>query len=816
MESFKSIFVDNKINIIIPQLQRDYVQGLRTDVIEPFLSSLVDAIINCQNNEVHLNYIYGYNYEGEDYRGFVPIDGQQRLTTLWLLHLYIYSKFSNSEFPVDLIFLSREYAGHFAFELKTHMKDMVLKDNFVKTITSAPWFIPEWKYDKTVKAIIESLRIIELRFKSLQKILTIEDFHWDRISFQFLNMSELGLSDDIYVKMNGRGRPLTYFENLKSWMDNFGDEEWKTKMDNEWESFFWHNRNKNQEHPEDIDDERRRLFYSLILIYWLKHQDTFLSSLNKEEFEDTIQFLRSIPKNCSDSGELPVNASLDEIKYKLFNILRVGKLAIPIYWIEKLQLINNDVLDWIKSSINVLTKISKNANLEGERIYFNFDHSEKSGNTKLMYDVAMNVANYESTLPLLYGFIRTPENCQDDLHQWMRLMRNLVLNSSIDYGHILKAFSSIDNIAKTVLDSDVLNALISINASEFEPFCNQLKEEKRKAQLTEDKLIEIEKAENIHTFRGRVSFIFDFISLEKWSSEQIKRYTDVLAVVFPNWRKNKTAFDNNLIRRALVSYPPHYIGNEYGWKWHHVGAGDQDWKDYLCDQKVNSAVKSLLESIIESQCAITHEGIEEYLTNYINGIDFNHTEYWHYFSQFSEVWTYMESKYSNNWDNDNDIILFATSRYGENIRHAELRAYCLWRSLRKDSEFIKTLKDFGWQSDVFIERGFWEHGTDSDPHRKNTCLFINKRDSQGNDIGIDIYFKRKKTDDFAIEFFLRPQESDESQETTFYRTKEYFKDKQSSCPVLSKYPFDIYCYASTESFSWDEVKHEILRLVRTI
>ena len=32
-------------------------------------------------------------------------------------------------------------------------------------------------------------------------------------------MDGKNLDDDIYIKMNGRGRTLSTFENLKSWMD---------------------------------------------------------------------------------------------------------------------------------------------------------------------------------------------------------------------------------------------------------------------------------------------------------------------------------------------------------------------------------------------------------------------------------------------------------------------------------------------------------------------------------------------------------------------------------------------------------------------
>ena len=70
--------------IIIPIIQRDYAQG-RLDpdinrVRERFLSSLYDAIVE---TPITLDFVYGdIDEEGV----MTPLDGQQRLTTLFLLH----------------------------------------------------------------------------------------------------------------------------------------------------------------------------------------------------------------------------------------------------------------------------------------------------------------------------------------------------------------------------------------------------------------------------------------------------------------------------------------------------------------------------------------------------------------------------------------------------------------------------------------------------------------------------------------------------------------------------------------------------------
>ena len=49
--------MNNFKNIVIPSLQRDYVQGNQYDKIEPFIEYLLDGLNS--DNGIDLNYIYG-------------------------------------------------------------------------------------------------------------------------------------------------------------------------------------------------------------------------------------------------------------------------------------------------------------------------------------------------------------------------------------------------------------------------------------------------------------------------------------------------------------------------------------------------------------------------------------------------------------------------------------------------------------------------------------------------------------------------------------------------------------------------------------
>ena len=95
MESKAITFLDifnlkeEKVDFIeIPIIQRDYAQGRKTKSVqrirERFLNVLYDALTE-KTDPVQLDFIYGSVVD----KKFIPLDGQQRLTTLFLLHWYI-------------------------------------------------------------------------------------------------------------------------------------------------------------------------------------------------------------------------------------------------------------------------------------------------------------------------------------------------------------------------------------------------------------------------------------------------------------------------------------------------------------------------------------------------------------------------------------------------------------------------------------------------------------------------------------------------------------------------------------------------------
>ena len=71
-------------------IQRDYAQGRTDKKATDVRNNLLNDIFS--DNDVHFDLVFGSKekriIDGKEKNCFIPVDGQQRLTTLFLLYLY--------------------------------------------------------------------------------------------------------------------------------------------------------------------------------------------------------------------------------------------------------------------------------------------------------------------------------------------------------------------------------------------------------------------------------------------------------------------------------------------------------------------------------------------------------------------------------------------------------------------------------------------------------------------------------------------------------------------------------------------------------
>ena len=262
-------FAQNK-KIEIPIFQRDYAQGRNdktTDKIrKDFVSSLIEALD--KNTPIELDFIYGREVDNT----ITLIDGQQRLTTLFLLHWYISQRigkidaFKNIKFS----YATRDYAKDFTAKLTTEED---FKIDFTQAISTElkdkNWFYDDWQHDPTVSGMLNTLDEIhkQLRNKTIEHYWSL--LEQGIITFYWLDLEEHQLTDELYLKMNARGKQLSNFENFKaSLVKRMADEQWEgredfsLKMDTTYTDLFWQYRGD----QTVIDNEAMNFFAGIAMI----------------------------------------------------------------------------------------------------------------------------------------------------------------------------------------------------------------------------------------------------------------------------------------------------------------------------------------------------------------------------------------------------------------------------------------------------------------------------------------------------------------------------------------------------------------------
>jgi len=215
--------------IEIPIFQRDYAQGrdnervrqIRSDFLDVLHSALVD-----EHATVGLDFVYGGVEDGT----LRPLDGQQRLTTLFLLHWYLAAR--SGHLAEDhgwkrFSYATRQSAWMFCQSLvKASPPDgMTIPSDWIE---NEPWYLFLWRHDPTIQSMLVMIDAIHERFAAVDasaawaRLTDVED---PAIWFLLLPLEDLGSAADangamdaeaLYIKMNSRGKPLTEFENFKA------------------------------------------------------------------------------------------------------------------------------------------------------------------------------------------------------------------------------------------------------------------------------------------------------------------------------------------------------------------------------------------------------------------------------------------------------------------------------------------------------------------------------------------------------------------------------------------------------------------------
>ena len=284
--SIKELFTNRYVDqIVIPEIQRDYVWsgkeviGLLNSITEDYLCfkkgfEIIDQPIT--DNEIkkafeqfykkqvyscNIGFIYAYN--DPEYSGkYFLIDGQQRLTTIYLLLLVLASENENFRDKFEKIYmLSNSPVIDYRVREASHrfLKQVVInyKEKGI-AIEDQSWYYNEYKNDKTITSVVSNIQII-YQFLNNNNLATDDFINYvqDYIEFWYFdtNVSEQG--EELYIYMNARGEQMQENENLKAdLLGKLTKSEGETKTISEikndwgkewenWQHFFWIKKQKN-------------------------------------------------------------------------------------------------------------------------------------------------------------------------------------------------------------------------------------------------------------------------------------------------------------------------------------------------------------------------------------------------------------------------------------------------------------------------------------------------------------------------------------------------------------------------------------------
>lgn len=495
----------NSANIVptyirVPQIQRDYAEGRETESVEKkrhnMLSDMLDVVYG-QKKSLSLDFVYGI-YNPKD-NAFEPLDGQQRLTTLFLLH-WLFGRENDVKDGSDhslFVYKTRKTSENFCHWLvKQNSKTII--DEWVSNVVIAKKTNSgnrsKWTTALNAKGVVDKtanrLRYPEVPVPSLfDYFMEMDDFKWDwhidpnihsmivvletaynlidgkkcnlqtgitnntnldKITFELLDSLDCD-GDELFEKMNARGKALSSFDLLKSSleeemeMQKFPDADvWRKKIDNKWIDYCWDNSNiptnPSLEDVKQVETKLERLLVRLIGKSFFK-----VAQVGKEDPEQIFE--SSIYKDCD---KVPDNY----FKYAKFERDCYKTTFTALNFDEVMNDFDNLLYD-VKDSSGIVTDIRDIAHY----LHDNGLKMHADNNNTLLDDFTADGLNHDTRVIFyaMLAYLKTINATKlvsnaiefANFKDWMRFSRNVFMlankNARVDSPDLVKkAINAID------------------------------------------------------------------------------------------------------------------------------------------------------------------------------------------------------------------------------------------------------------------------------------------------------------------------------------------------------------------------------------
>lgn len=665
----RNIEVENgekiKLNeVIIPIIQRDYAQGRRdietTRIRKRFLLAIHDAL---DGNPITLDFIYG----DIDKNGrMTPLDGQQRLTTLFLLHWYAAKRENISKEEYDFLYkfgYETRYSAVYFCKYLVDFNPEFNNNKISEEIINQSWFPLDWLNDQTINSMLVVLDNINDLFNDITNIW--EKLNSNLITFYFLPIKDMGLTDELYIKMNSRGKPLTMFENFKAELEHSLNE-WNSvraeqiirKIDREWTDCLW--KYKNIENT--IDDEFLNYFKFICDIICYKKGESPLYR-NEDEF-DLIKKYFSV-----DSENLESNVKLLEDYFDCWSNVSICE-SIDMFFEKYLSKKHEIGKTKIENRIDIFKDCLNNY---GSRQF-------SIGNTLRLYAFISYLTNKENVR-------------ENEFRRRFRIINNLINNSEYEMSasttragglKIPAMLMQIDNIiVKGIIEDDNEKIKSNFNA-------NQIEEEKQKLEWTKlnpekmELLFELEDCDLLYGQIGilgleNVSIFEKFIKLF-YSCDRDK--VDCALMTIGDY--GQITSDNNY---QLGSYY-----SKYAWiNLFHLSQSNS---------KSINKTKNVIVNLLNKLDYVDNNELSNIINEYLRKCEENNTFTWnYYYIKYSEFRPGKYGKYhwKNNINREKNLydfkVMWTERHLSENAYNPFLKAIDINKQLARESYGDRIIMD---------------------------------------------------------------------------------------------------------------------------
>lgn len=580
--SFWNFLKENTIEI--PIIQRDYAQGRlgKENLRKNFLADLKNALDS--DGMMKLDFVYG-SIENDNLN---PLDGQQRLTTLWLLHWYIALR--AGELSEDNCKIFRKFTYETRISSREFCEILCKSENFkifdskdiVDFITKQTWFYSAWKQDPTIQSMLRMLGGTKIFDKKGEEIVDgIEEIfqganedgfksYWEKLTqketivFYHLPLKDFGLSDDLYIKMNARGKQLTSFENFKAdligYITKQSEEEseqakWtelldpknriQIKMDTDWTDIFWKNKSigiTDKESKKRKSNQIDEIYFAFLNRFFWNELFIARNSDNKYILDIGKGDESSTQENKNPSYKYLNNSAHNNdvtIAYNGLDVYRYYDGVIPLSFFQKIKRVLDNY--FVYQNKNCLPECTWDTSFRFIPQY----NVDDSGNNIEIENNAQNKILSVSTLNQVQRVVffavckyfdhdDNVSDSKESLKRWMRVVWNLVSGEDQNGRPEIRSTSALRAAIKFIdsLEShDVYKSLrdyeITLGNSSFEERCKEeiakakqildengnlrkyegscKKEEGSNYQTWEEIIID---AEKYAFFKGTIRFLF--------------------------------------------------------------------------------------------------------------------------------------------------------------------------------------------------------------------------------------------------------------------------------------------------------------------